>query len=305
MYRRRFIYHREVITPKEWGFTAIFEGGYDNTRILGEEFVATVGLPYKMTVNGYDVEPTAVRSFAGMYQEVSVECLFLNDPTTMAHLFHDCSRLLSVSFGFNVYPEGITDMSYMFYGCNKLTNVELANMTNTPNLTNMAYMFYDCRAMTAMPTYLWDMDTSHVTNMSYMFWQCNSLTSARLGNTDSVRNIDFIFAECSAITSFNKGNSDIRNVSSLGAVFRGCSNITSLDLRGWNTGGVHYMAQTFYGCSKLSTIQVSGNLSQVSYFQYTFDGVAPNGAFVGNSAYNYDNIAAQLPSGWSVYLTNY
>ena len=276
-----------------------------------------------MYIDGEEVKPNSAFTFTTV-GEHNFDIQFNGKINNMSGIFYRCSGLTSLDLS-NWDTSNVTKMYMMFAGCSGLTSLDLSTW-DTSNVTNMSYMFNGCRSLTSLDLSNWDTsnvtdmsgmfdecykltsldsisnwDTSNVTDMFRMFFACSELTSLDLSNwdTSNVTNMGWMFYDCTGLTSLNLSGWDTSNVTDMDWMFFACTGLTSLDLSNWDTSNVIYMNHMFYACSNLTEIKMGGDVSNVTNVGIMFNGVASTGTFYYNSAYDYSNIIAELPSGWN------
>ena len=57
----------------------------------------------------------------------------------------------------------------------------------------------------------------------------------------------------------------------------------------------------FSYCSNIEMIKMMGDVSNVTDFEYMFDGIPNKGIFYCDNRYDYSKIIEKLPQGWEVY----
>ena len=160
--------------------------------------------------------------------------------------FVGCEELKSVQI-----PSSITKIGYgIFSGCNALTTIVVSN-------DNMVYdSRNDCNAIIE-------------TESNTLIVGCNNTTIPYSVQSITIRS----FENCSKMTNVNIPNS----VVGLGG-FNGCDNLSEINIP--NTVSYLY-GETFYGCKSLKTINLSQNLSSISYSCFAKSGLQsiliPNG----------------------------
>ena len=217
--------------------------------------------------------------------------------TNMYGMFSSCGHLISLEIS-NWDTGKVTDMSYMFSNCGSLTSLDLSNW-DTSSVTNMKSMFHWCQSLTSLD--LSNCVFSKVTNMEGMFSGCTNLTEIK--STNMVLPSNGTFNELGRVRVYSKKEDietwNVSNVTDMTYMLYYCSGLTSLDLSNWDTSNVTNMDSMFGGCYSLTEIKMGGDVSNVSNVTNMFDGAASNGTFYYNSLYNYSNIIAQLPEGWT------
>ena len=316
------------------GLTSLDLSNWDTSDVtnMSEMF----GICYSLTsLNLSNWDTSNVTNMRSMFSECrSLTSLNLSNwdtskVTDMREMFEGCSRLTSIDLS-NWDLSSLSNSGsaqYMFNSCSKLTDIKTTNMVlpvygtnddsglnyikkyfkpediatwDVSKVTNMRYMFYECTGLTSLDLSNWDV--SNMTNMMEMFYYCTSLTSVGdLSNWDvsNVTNMCKMFQGCTGLTSLDLSNWDVSNVTNMGYMFSSCYSLTSLDLSNWDTSEVTNMDSMFYYCRNLTEIKMGGDVSNVTDVSSMFSGVASSGTFYYNSAYDYSNIIAKLPTGWT------
>lgn len=88
------------------------------------------------------------------------------------------------------------------------------------------------------------------------------------------------------------------------SLFGGCFNLKSVDLTPFLNNIQPYhdtFSSMFRFCESLQMIKMMGDISNVSGFDYMFDGIPNKGIFYCDNRYDYSKIIEKLPQGWEVY----
>lgn len=165
--------------------------------------------------------------------------------TSLAKMFQGCTNLTSVIVsGAQSQSGNALDTSYMFHNCSKLTSIT-GGFINTSSVTTMRYMFYECARLTAIPS----MNTSSVVSMSNMLYNCNTITSVQAFSTGNVTDFTNFMFNCWSVTSLP--TFDTHSATSLFQAFANCGNINAVPLL--NTSSVTDMSWAFYRCLRVAS----------------------------------------------------
>lgn len=97
--------------------------------------------------------------------------------TNAYHMFHNCSKLTTVS---ELEYSQMTDMKGMFQGCTALTTIEAFNCENA---TQMSDCFYNCSKLTTLP----DLNSGKNTTFYDTLGKCSALISVGSVDCSSLR----------------------------------------------------------------------------------------------------------------------
>ena len=236
----------------------------------------------KLNVDGWKF--TKLKRFSNMFEScISLAELNIKDwdtlaATDMGNMFHNCSSLTSLDLS-SFDTSNVTCMGLMFSGCSKLTSLDISSF-DTSNVTDMKEMFSVCGAL---PTFTFkNFDTTKVTTMKAMFYHCRCLSD------DVLNSLKFNMASCSDISW----------------MFYNAYGIQNYNLSNWNIQPGTNMANMFNGTAGIKTITFKDNLEGCNVTDI-FKGQTGQVTLSYNSAYNYSNIIAQLPTTWTAVPVNY
>ena len=193
----------------------------------------------------------------------------------MTHLFHDCRKLTSITFGNNFVTDNVFSMNEMFEDCQKLKSLNLSNF-NTSKVTNMSSLFNHCYELETI-TLGNNFTTSNVTTMYAMFNHNYKLTSINLSNfnTSKVTNMKYMFNGCGLLTSLDLSTFVTNNVTDMSYMFSGCNSIQSLDLSTFDMNKVttieYILTNNMTALRQLKTPKVYPSNLNISLYKTFYD----------------------------------
>ena len=193
----------------------------------------------------------------------------------MTHLFHDCRKLTSITFGNNFITDNVFSMNEMFEDCQKLKSLNLSNF-NTSKVTNMSSLFNHCYELETI-TLGNNFTTSNVTTMYAMFNHNYKLTSINLSNfnTSKVTNMKYMFNGCGLLTSLDLSTFVTNNVTDMSYMFSGCNSIQSLDLSTFDMNKVttieYILTNNMTALRQLKTPKVYPSNLNISLYKTFYD----------------------------------
>lgn len=140
-------------------------------------------------------------------------------------------------------------------------------------------VFYDCY-------YLKSIDLRSYKNLK--IGECYDLFCNSSLETIKLCDVEFI----------NNGNNNFYGL------FGGCFNLKSVDLTPFLNNIQPYhdtFSSMFSYCSNIEMIKMMGDVSNITDFEYMFDGIPNKGIFYCDNRYDYSKIIEKLPQGWEVY----
>ena len=179
--------------------------GTDGNVVVYDKFELD-GLYYKTKLTASDI--VAGKSV----ESILFHNKIINNITSVAGMFKDCSSLETVDFGNSWVGKTFTNMDYMFKGCWNLTTIN--NMIDTSQVTSMKYTFYESKKCPST------MDVSKVIDASYCFYGYKGYNTDYMWlNFERVEIFDHAFAN-----SKNPGFPERAvNVKNLNYAFNGCT----------------------------------------------------------------------------------
>ncbi len=226
---------------------------------------------------------------------------FLNNVSSTAEMFKNCSSLTSIpnmenwntstinnmtamfmgasSFDHNISSwntSNVNNMSYMFYGASAFN--QPIGAWNTSSVTNMTHMFFQATQFN-QPLNTWDI--SSVNTISHMFWQASNFNQALNNwNTGNVTDMTATFFQA---TQFNQNlnNWNTASVQSMTSTFSGASSFNG-DISTWNTGNVQTMNGMFFNASNFNNNISAWNTNSVNTMAAMFEGATNFNQAIGS-----------------------
>ena len=148
--------------------------GYNNDSLKSLSFSHISNTSNKINESYNSIKSLNDKLRFKIYPDISK--LNTSKVTNISHMFHRCSKLISLPDISKWDTSNVIDMSNLFYNCNSLKSIPDISNWNTKSVTNMFGIFYRCSLLSSFPD-ISKWNTEKVTNMGSMFYNCFSLLS--------------------------------------------------------------------------------------------------------------------------------
>ena len=190
---------------------------------------------------GINAEKATERLFQGYEYLESVEFngnFHTDDSQSMAHMFHDCKNLKSLSLE-GIKTENVVDMTSMFENLHKATEIVFSEDFVTDKVTSMKGMFDGCSIIAELDLSMFK--TSMVKDMSSMFYKCKKLKTLDLSGFTTIK-----------VTTF-------------ASMFEGCKELEALNISGFSTTKTTNVLDMFKDCDKLELLETKSEIIKAEY----------------------------------------
>jgi hypothetical protein len=192
----------------------------------------------------------------------------------------------------DVVLSSLKSATSLFYGCSTLQ--EIGNIDISAAI-DAKQMFYNCKAINKIG----NISCEKLTDASTMFYSCSNLTHIPVFNTNNISIAKNMFYGCSLLEEVDISLPKATNVYGM---FDSCTKLAKVKIT--NVENIVDWSRLFYKCSALQEVTLEGRPQSDITTTDMFRSVPSTGGILFyDGRYDYSNIIAAMPSGWTAIST--